>query len=159
MTKLVSNGYSRLPPGDETGVALPISVRLGGNEKAQVVLRHVLVFSTGLSFELVCAVRALDHEIDLLGGEPSIALSREADGTPRPLRTHVGGPGELMFIGGGGGGAMATARFWLSPAPKLATLPLVVSWSAVGLDVTQEVSLADLGRAAEASLSTSLRWQ
>ena len=154
-----------LPPEDELGVCVPLSIVAARSENAVVALTHATAFSTGVGFQLFAAARNLDertlqrlfHEQHLLAGEaepPDGLLRVGIELSDGERISNLGNPhhhlwqpgaepeGPLLIPHGGGGGSGGSGRitlspgYWLWPLPGRGLLRLYVEWPALDIALT-----------------------
>ena len=151
------------PPDNEIPVALPLSTVLARTDDVAVALLGLLVYSDGVSFDLVIRLRpgrfgASDLEEALWGPRgPGAGQGRFllgvgfADGR-RVTNRELPQPGsELVFHSSGSGGGPHGVRqsWWLSPLPPEGALQLVLRCPGLGIPETgAELDATAIRRAA-----------
>jgi hypothetical protein len=157
------------PPEDELGICALHAIVLGRSEAAVVALRHVTVYSTGLSLDVVAVARGLARpDTSRLfgeqhlhpGDEPTDRFLRigieDANGGRasnlgfRPLsrpEDHPNGP-FLTPTGASGGSAIAGRallefRYWIWPIPPAGVFSVFAEWPAFDVELSRAELDAD----------------
>lgn len=152
------------PPTEELGAAVPVGLVLARSERGVVAVSHALVYSTGVSFELVAQVSGLtpsessrvfheQHQGRLGDDDLPDGFVRFGIELPDGRRvSNLGGrrrlfgetepAGPVLIQHGGGGGQSETgavswkAEVWLWPLPEPGALRLYAEWPIAGIGVS-----------------------
>lgn len=154
------------PPEDELGTAVPLGQIVSRSDRGVIAISHALVYSSGLSFDLLAQVGGLrpDQSSLLFHEQHHGAVNPEelSDGFLRfgvelpdgarvsnlGLRRRWANPAEgepdspILSQAGGGGGTTSAGRsslrqsYWLWPLPQDGTLRLFCEWPIAAIGLT-----------------------
>jgi hypothetical protein len=154
------------PPEDELGAAVPLGLVIARSDKGVVALSHAIVYSSGLTLDVIAAARGLSnsqsnrlfHEQHVFeeGEEPPSGFLRIGLELPDGERvSNLGGrmgrrfmkPDEepdgpvFMPVGGGGGsGGQGRVRmnpaFWLWPRPEAGAMRVFCEWPVLEISLS-----------------------
>ena len=159
-------------PENEIPVALPQNQLLARTDDAAVALTGLQVYTTGVSFTLIVAVRpsslgrtgrGLDELVWEHGpGSPRFLLGVElSDGRRAGGHRGRGPEGDLVFHpgSGSGGAAFIDQSWWLSPLPPDGPVRFVLRCDELGIGETTTVIDGSAIRRAAADVVTLWPWE
>lgn len=142
------------PPLYEPGELVPLRGVVARSERAAVVLRFAIAYSTGYQLDLAVHIRDADRHIDVIGARRGPLWDREEipdevlglgielpDGTKatnldRPPAVPGPAPDLSFRVSGGGGGASWDFKAWAYPLPLTMSVNLVREWPEFKIPLT-----------------------
>jgi hypothetical protein len=140
-------------PANELGVPVVSRVLLARTEAVAVVLMDIVVFSSGVEFQLYVRGRPPDGFVDPFGVQSQLDRGERPEDILRfglvfsdgsrvssvddfPLTAE---PDPPLLIGRGGGGDLSSwsSRYWLWPLPPPGVIGIVLEWRAKAIAPTR----------------------
>jgi hypothetical protein len=172
-------------PDNYLGQPVPTEIELARSAKVRIVLRHLIVYPTGIEFQLVGLVHPVARNDEAVGGfvgrpyysERNEDPSRLPDGLFRFGIQFADGskattlqdkhiayhgpnrpPSPWLQPSGGGGSSPGhfSAGYWVWPLPPTGPLGFVCEWPALGISLTRRE--IDSGPIRAAAVQTTPLW-